>query len=204
MLLFIFVLNIGSVLATKEKSATTAKQASMSATSVVYEEARRAILNYDNSEHEDPDDGPHPIWMFFHNFVENVEERLQQMRWDSRYFSMSANERELRAMSYVIDQGLQTPLVNQTLKDLFLNEGIKDKAIAKAKDVIVKNGGTLTGAEMRIKDNTIEIKAANKFKSTRYKQFLSGVEESVFQISSGPEISFLNSIFSSNQTIELE
>ena len=81
---------------------------------------------------------------------------------------------------------------------------MKKKAIAKAKDVIVKNGGTLTGAEMRIKDNTIEIKAANKFKSTRYKQFLSGIEENVFQISSGPEISFLNSIFSSNQTIELE
>ena len=128
MLLFIFVLNIGSVLATKEKSATTAKQASMSATSVVYEEARKAILNYDNSEHEDPDDGPHPIWMFFHNFEDAVKERLQQMGWDSRYFGMSANERELRAMSYVIDQGLQTQFVNQKLKDLFTKAEIEKKS----------------------------------------------------------------------------
>ena len=47
MILFILVLNLGSVYAVKEKSATTAQQASLAATSAFYERVQEIVFSFD-------------------------------------------------------------------------------------------------------------------------------------------------------------
>lgn len=217
-ILGVLFVNFGSVLATKEQSATTAKQASLAATSTLYDEVRIAIFKYydetdwddgdeddedeDNEDNEDEDEED-PVEEFFKDFDENVQEKKESFSWFTT-LGWSENEIEIEALNKVIMKGLSDPLIKSKLKPLISSDEVRYKVRNKAQQVILDNGGTLDGAELRIEEEQIEIKAANEFTSTSYKNFLNGINEDIYQEYKGPEIEILNVVFPNNGTYNLE
>ncbi|GAB3047726.1 hypothetical protein [Virgibacillus ainsalahensis] len=197
MILFVFVLNMGTALGVKEKSATTAKQASMAASSVLYEEVREVVYDYEDETLEGA------LQAFFEDIEEKVEDKASELSGTYTYNGWSANEIDLEAFDMVLNEELQTPVIREKLEELLMDEDIETKVINKARQTITQNGGQLDGAELKIKDNRIHVKAANEFESTSYDGFMAGIQENIYQESAGPEIDFLEDVWNESNTVQL-
>ena len=219
-ILFVLVLNMGMALAVKEKSATTAQQASMAASSVVYEEVQEIIFGFDYEEalpdeetseesSEEPADNPSEAEdeeeLPFENLEEKLEEAVDELSGRSQYSDWSENERELQALdTYLTDVLFPIPIIGDALKLELRNARIEDEAIDMARSTIQQNGGVLENAELWIEGNRIHVRAANEMEGISYDGYMEGIEENIYQESAGPEIDFLGDIWNESSTILLD
>ncbi|SEP97924.1 Tad domain-containing protein [Piscibacillus halophilus] len=198
MVLFVFVLNLGSVFATKEKSSTIAQQASMVATSVYYEEVQRVIEEYEDETLEGA------LQAFFEDFDEKVSDRKQSLTNSGQYSGWSVKEIEIEAFDQVLNEELHEPLVRNKLRDLLSSEAVENKVIQRVRHAITSNGGLLEDAQLKVDQNKFHVKASNEFKSTTLEGVIDSFKENVFQSSSGPKIDFLEEVWTGSTTIDLE
>jgi Flp pilus assembly protein TadG len=219
MVLFVLVMNLGSVLAVKEKSETTASQASLAASSIVYENVQKIIKDYGDSlikpvPPTDPDDTAAweqyyedlKVYVFFTtniadqtngNFYVQLNERVNQFSGNASFNGWSSNEKHLEALDEIIDGILRgSGIVKDTLYHLLLGN-VEEEAICTAINTIEneKNNGVIEGAEFEIINNQIYIRSSNKLKAISYNSLLENVEDKVFQESAGPVINFLETIW---------
>lgn len=198
MILFIFVINMGFALTVKEDSATTVQQASMAASSVLYENVREVIYDYEDETLEGA------VQAFFKDIEEKVDDKTNELAEKTAYNDWSSNEIELEAFDIVLKDELDKAVVRGKLMEVLQDENIEEKVINKAKQAILQNGGELTGAELAIRNNRIYIRAANEMESVSYDGFMEGVKENIYQDSAGPKINFLEDIWTYSSVIQLD
>lgn len=198
MILFIFVINMGFALTVKEDSATTVQQASMAASSVLYEDVRRVIYDYEDETLEGA------VQAFFKDIEKKVDKKAEQLSANGAYSDWSSNEIELEAFDIVLEKELDKQVVRKKLMEVLQNEDIEKDVINKAKQTILQNGGKLTGAELAIHDNRIYVRAANEMESVSYDGFMEGIKEKIYQDSAGPKINFLEDIWTYSSLIQLD
>ncbi|WP_077327783.1 Tad domain-containing protein [Virgibacillus siamensis] len=198
MILLIFVLNLGAALATKEDSTTTVQQASLSGSSVLYEEVRKVIYDYEHDTLEGA------LQAFFKDIEEDVDDRATALANNGAYNDWSQNEIEVEAFDQVLTEELNKDVVRQKLHELLQNKHIERKVINEVKDTITDNGGKLEGAVLYIRDNRFYVRAANEMESVSFDGYMEGLEENVYQESAGPEIDFLDEIWNYSYTIPLD
>lgn len=198
MVLFVFVINMGFALTVKEDSAATVQQASMAASSVLYENVRETIYNYENDTLEGA------VQAFFHDIEEKVDEKAEQLSTNATYNDWSSNEIELEAFDIVIEDELSKEVVRVKLMEILQSENIEGKVIEMAKKTITQNGGELAGAELAIHNNRIYVRAANEMESVSYDGFMEGIKENIYQESAGPKIDFLEDIWTYSSLIQLD
>lgn len=198
MILFIFVINMGFALTVKEDSATTVQQASMAASSVLYENVREVIYDYEDEALEGA------VQAFFKDIEEKVDDKTNELAEKTAYNDWSSNEIELEAFDIVLKDELDKAVVRGKLMEVLQDENIEEKVINKAKQTILQNGGELTGAELAIRNNRIYIRAANEMESVSYDGFMEGVKENIYQDSAGPKINFLEDIWTYSSVIQLD
>jgi hypothetical protein len=218
--LFVLVLNMGMALAVKEQSATTAQQASMAASSVVYEEVQEIVFGFDYEAalpEEEPSEEPseessdNPAEaedeeeMPYENLEERIDEAVDELSGRSQYSDWSDNERKLQALdTYLTDVLFPIPIIGDALQLELRIAPIEDKAIDMARSTIQQNGGVLDEAELWIDGNRIHVRAANEMEGISYDGFMEGLEENIYQESAGPEIDFLTDIWNDSTTISLD
>ncbi|GGK08611.1 hypothetical protein GCM10007063_33780 [Lentibacillus kapialis] len=198
MILLIFVVNLGGALATKEQSGTTVQQASMTASSVFYEEVRQVTYEYEDETLEGA------VQAFFEEIEEKVEERTSELSGSSSYHDWTTNEIELEAFDQVLSEELNKDEVRSQLIELLGNEDIETEVINKTKSAIITNDGVLEGAELSIKDNRFYVRAANELESVSFDGFMDGIQENVYQESAGPKIDFLEIVWDGDTVTSLE
>ncbi len=189
-ILFVFVFNLAIIFSVKEESSTTAQQASLAATSVLYDQIDQAIIEYENE-----------IIGIVDSYPETIEEKIDQkkidIQSDSRFVDYSANERSLEAVDLVLVQelnsGIGRHLLASKLESEIEHEIIKNMKVA-AKETILNNGGNLEGATMKIVNGQVHVKASNTVKPTTFNGYFQGITEQLFQSSAGPKIDFLEEI----------
>ncbi|WP_339215722.1 pilus assembly protein TadG-related protein [Ornithinibacillus sp. FSL M8-0202] len=226
MVLFVFVINLSSVLVTKEKSNTTVSQASLAASSAFYEEVRNTITSYSYPQptpptqpDDDADDEAFDeyedkledyyekleVYKFFSEFEEIIEDKMSSLTGLS-YYNWSNQEKKLQALDLVLEEALTNEgLLQEIVEELLVgNNEIHNATIQMAILTIEKNGGVLDGATLNIEDNRIIIKAANETTETSYDSFMSGMTEKLYQESAGPVIDFISLIWTKNTPVYLE
>ncbi|GEL76473.1 Tad domain-containing protein [Tenuibacillus multivorans] len=207
MILFIFVLNLGGALATKEKSATTAQQASLTASSVFYEEMRAALNRYEFPEPESDDEEPEDSedeeddMSYEEYFNEKLNDKISDLSSLVAYSDWSANEIELEAFDQVLSSEAST---RADLLFLLRSQSFRGEVITAVKDAIHENGGVLEEAELIVKNNRFYVRAANEFESTSLNGVVDEIKENVYQETAGPKIDFLNLVWGENETIPLD
>ncbi|QTC41016.1 Tad domain-containing protein [Bacillus sp. V3] len=198
MVLFIFVFNLTKIFAVKEEASTTAQQASLAATSVLYSQVNGVIEEYEKTPEGTIDKIP-----------ESIEKKIQkkeiELRSSSGYDDYSDNEIKLEAMDIVLSEELKRGVGKETLHDM-LNEELYHTTlpdmVAQAQTTIVQNNGNLTGAELVIDDGQVFIRASNTVKGTSYKGFFTDLKEDLFQTAGGPKVDFLTELNSFDVKIE--
>lgn len=198
MILLIFVVNLGGALATKEQSGTTAQQASMAASSVLYEEVRRVIYEYEDDTLEGA------VQAFFEDIEEMVDDRASDLSGSGNYIDWTVNEIELEAFDQVLSEELNKNKVRSKLIELLEDEDIESEVINTTKNAIVANDGVLEGAELTIKDDRFYVRAANEIESVSFDGYMEGIKENVYQESAGPKIDFLDIVWDGNSVTSLD
>jgi hypothetical protein len=198
MVLFIFVFNLTKIFAVKEEASTTAQQASLAATSVLYSQVDEAVKKYEKTIEGTIDKVP-----------ESIEKKIQkkeiELQSSSSYDDYSDNEIKLEAMDIVLSEELQRGVWKDKLHDILDDElyhtTLPDME-AQAQTTIVQNNGNLTGAELVIDDGQVFVRASNTVKGTSYKGFFTDLKEDLFQTAGGPKVDFLTELNNFDVKIE--
>lgn len=199
MIMFVFVLNLSKALAVKEQANTTAQQASLAATSVLYEEIWDSIEQYEDDlikkllDGLDPDSNDTIFDLYPKTIEERVDEETVQIQ--SSNPEDSQNEARRKAINQIVSEEIREGTWGYMLRDQ-LDKDLRFHIIPHMKDAarttIVENGGKVSEAEMRIFDNDrVFVKASNEVESTSYGKFLKGIKKKLFQESAGPKIDFV-------------
>jgi hypothetical protein len=198
MVLFIFVFNLSKIFAVKEEASTTAQQASLAATSVLYSQVDEVISDYEKTLEGTVDKVPESIGM-------KIQKKEIELRLSSSYDDYSDNEIKLEAMDIVLTEELQRGVGKDKLHDM-LNEELYQTTLkdmqAQAQTTIVQNNGNLAGAELVIDDGQVFVRASNTVEGTSYKGFFTDLKEDLFQTAGGPKIDFLTELRNFNVEVE--
>ncbi|SFA91132.1 Putative Flp pilus-assembly TadE/G-like [Lentibacillus halodurans] len=198
MILLIFVVNLGGALATKEQSGTTVQQASMAASSVLYEEVQRVVYEYEDETLEGA------LQTFFEDIDQMVDERVEELSSMGNYADWTSNEIELEAFDQVLSEELNKDVVRSKLIELLEDEDIETEVINTTKNAIVANEGVLEGAQLTIRNDRFHVRAANELESVSFDGYMEGIQENVYQESAGPKIDFLDVVWDGDQVIALD
>jgi hypothetical protein len=209
MIMFVFVMNLGSILAKKEESNTTSTQASMAASSKLYEIVRNQIYNYENPE-PDPDQPNYAEellrYLYFKEYQSDpdLQGRINIIKDLPQYQDWSYNELKLEALDQYLVEGFNsTALIVAKLNEL-LHGRVDHDVIRMAIDAIEKNNGEIEEAILEIKKERIYIYASNEFESVSYDGLMDNYKQKIYQESAGPKIDFINSIWTGGSTVNLE
>lgn len=199
MIMFVFVLNLSKVLAVKEQANTTAQQASLAATAVLYEQIWDSIDAYEDNlikkllEDLDPESETTISELYPKTIAERVDEETVKIQ--SAKPELSKNEARRKAMNQVLSDEIRNGKWGDMLRDQ-LDDDLRFHIIpamkAAAKDTIHENNGNTSEAEIRIfEKERIYVKASNNVESTAYGDYLKGIKKKLFQESAGPKIDFV-------------
>jgi uncharacterized protein (UPF0333 family) len=190
MVLFVFVFNLTQIFAVKEEANTTAQQASLAATSVLYDQLDEAIEKYEKSIIGTVDSSPETT-------VQKIEKKEIQLRSDAGFNEYSENEIKLEAMDIVLTEELRHGLGKDKLDDI-IGEEIYQRTlsdmVSQAKSTILENGGNLTDATLTIKNGQVFVHASNTMEGTAFKGFFQDIKEDLFQTSAGPKVDFIEEL----------
>ncbi|MUV39207.1 hypothetical protein JNUCC1_03080 [Lentibacillus sp. JNUCC-1] len=211
MLLFVFVFNMGSAFVTKEKSAATASQASLAATSAFYEDLRDALtgevfpLGEPDDEDgggeseeggDDPDDeSSEEEWDF--------DEEITEAKENNPIGSLNPNEWEIEILEQVVQSGLDTPILGELLEAYLQSSMSSEKVVNAARQAVLKNGGKLDGAMLKVEDDRFKVKAANEFESTSFDGFMQGIKQKLYKDSAGPTGELIETLWTGDSTYDL-
>jgi Putative Flp pilus-assembly TadE/G-like len=198
MVLFIFVFNLTKIFAVKEEASTTAQQASLAATSVLYSQVDEVISDYEKTLEGTVDKVPESIGM-------KIQKKEIELRSSSSYDDYSDNEIKLEAMDIVLTEELQRGVGKDKLHDM-LNEELYQTTLkdmqSQAQTTIIQNNGNLTDATLVIDDGQVFVRASNTVEGTSYKGFFTDLKEDLFQTAGGPKIDFLTELRNFNVEVE--
>ncbi|PFG03893.1 Tad domain-containing protein [Bacillus sp. es.034] len=190
MVLFVFVFNLSKIFAVKEEANTTAQQASLAATSVLYDQLDEAIEEYEKGIIGTVDSYPESI-------EQKIEKKETQLRSDADYNDYSENEIKLEAMDIVLTDELRHGIGKKDLDRKLGQEiynGILPDMESQAKSTILENDGNLTDATLTIKDGQVFVHASNTMEGTAFKGFFQDIKEDLFQTSAGPKVDFIEEL----------
>jgi hypothetical protein len=198
MVLFIFVFNLTKIFAVKEEASTTAQQASLAATSVLYSQVDEVINDYEKTLEGTVDKVPESIAM-------KIQKKEIELRSSSSYDDYSDNEIKLEAMDIVLTEELQRGIGKDKLHKMLNKElyqsTLKDMQ-SQAQTTIIQNNGNLTDATLVIDDGQVFIRASNTVEGTSFKGFFTDLKEDLFQTAGGPKIDFLTELRNFDAKIE--
>lgn len=200
MIMFVFVLNLSKVLAVKEQANTTAQQASLAATSVLYEDIWDSIDQYETDlfkkimEELGADAVIKDIYP--KTIAERVDEKTVEIQ--SSHSDLSQNEARRKAINQVVAGEMRNGMWGYMLRDQLDND-IRHQMIPDmknaARETIRQNNGNTDGAEISLfHKNRVYVRASNDVEGTPYGSFFRGWNEKLFQKSAGPEIEFLSEL----------
>jgi hypothetical protein len=197
MVLFIFVFNLSKIFAVKEEANTTAQQASLAATSVLYSQVDNVINDYEKTLEGKVDKIPESIG-------KKIQKKEIELQLDSSYDDYSDNEIELEAMDIVLTEELQRGVGKDQLHNMLnseLYETIKDME-AQAQTTIIQNNGNISDATLVVDDGQVFVRASNTVEGTSFKGFFTDLKEDLFQTAGGPKIDFLTELSKFDVKIE--
>ncbi|NQD66197.1 Tad domain-containing protein [Bacillus haikouensis] len=197
MVLFIFVFNLSKIFAVKEEANTTAQQASLAATSVLYSQVDEVINDYEAALIGTVDKLPESIG-------KKIQKKEFELQSDSSYDDYSDNEIELEALDIVLTEELQRGVGKDQLHDMLnieLYETIKEME-AQAQTTIIQNNGNLSGATLVVDDGQVFVRASNTVEGTSFKGFFTDLKEDLFQTAGGPKVDFLTELSKFDVKIE--
>jgi hypothetical protein len=215
MIMFVFVMNLGSILTTKEESNKTSTQASMAASSKLYEIVRNKLADsdYPKPSPDDPNYGEKiQVYDYFQEYKEDPDllSRINSIKILPQYKDWSFNELKLEALDKYLVEGFNgIDLLVEELTDL-LSGSVDHDVIRTAIDTIKLNNGELKDAFLEIKKDKkdgkerIHIIASNQFESISYKGLIDNYEENIMQESAGPKIDFIQYIWTARSRVDLE
>lgn len=189
MILFVFVLNLSKVLAVKEQANTTAQQASLATTSVIYDHIWDSINRYEQTLIGKVDQLPEPI-------AEKVNNRQVLMRNDPRYNDYSDNEIYIQAIDFTLKDELTSGVGRNQLKQILEEDldKLRPEMINTAREIVDENNGNVVKSKIQIYGDRIHISASSDFTASTYDKFFKGFKEKLFQTSAGPKIDFLSEL----------
>jgi hypothetical protein len=197
MVLFIFVFNLSKIFAVKEEANTTAQQASLAATSVLYSQVDNVINDYEKTLEGTVDKIPESIG-------KKIQKKEIELQLDSSYDDYSDNEIELEAMDIVLTEELQRGVGKDQLHNMLnseLYETIKDME-SQAQTTIIQNNGNISNATLIVDDGQVFVRASNTIEGTSFKGFFTDLKEDLFQTAGGPKIDFLTELSKFDVKIE--
>jgi hypothetical protein len=198
MVLFIFVFNLSKIFAVKEEANTTAQQASLAATSVLYSQVDEVINDYEAGLVGTVDKLPESIG-------KKIQKKEFELQSDSSYDEYSDNEIELEALDIVLTEELHSGVGKDQLHDMLNNElyqiTLKDMK-SQAQSTIIQNNGNLSGATLVVDDGQVFVRASNTVEGTSFKGFFTDLKEDLFQTAGGPKIDFLTELNNFDVKIE--
>jgi hypothetical protein len=202
MIMFLFVVNLTKVLAVKENSNTSSQQASLAATSVLYEELWDRFSDYEELPElpempiipEPPDLPELPELPIIKSLGEKIIEREQELEPKFAYRHYSEKELHIEAIDQVISEEIRSPKGKKLKRELELEMTyqILPEVKAAAREAIIENDGNIENAELFIRHNRIEVRASNSIEASTFGNFFKGINDKLFQTSAGPEITFLS------------
>jgi hypothetical protein len=185
-IMFLFLTNFVKVFSIKEQASTNAQQASLAATSVVYEEVDEAIDEYEMTLIANGK-------KIFEG--ESLSERIDKRQ--DQYTDVSQNEAHIKATDEVISEELSGIGLNQKiLNDILLDHLTSSQTIEEIKyevaDVISSNRGTVANSDIYYMDDSqITVKTSSKYKAVKFDSFIPDDKRDINQTGTGPEISFV-------------
>jgi hypothetical protein len=198
MVLFIFVFNLSKIFAVKEEANTTAQQASLAATSVLYSQVDEVINDYEKTLEGTVDKVPESIGM-------KIQKKEIELKSSSSYDDYSDNEIELEAMDIVLTEELHSGVGKDKLHDM-LNEELYQITLeemqSQAQTTIIQNNGNLSGATLVVDDGQVFVRASNTVEGTSFKGFFTDLKEDLFQTAGGPKVDFLTELSKFDVKIE--
>ncbi|MEG9298977.1 pilus assembly protein TadG-related protein [Mangrovibacillus sp. Mu-81] len=198
MVLFIFVFNLSKIFAVKEEANTTAQQASLAATSVLYSQVDEVINDYEKTLEGTVDKVPESIGM-------KIQKKEIELKSSSSYDDYSDNEIELEAMDIVLTEELYRGVGKDKLHDM-LNEELYQITLeemqSQAQTTIIQNNGNLSGATLVVDDGQVFVRASNTVEGTSFKGFFTDLKEDLFQTAGGPKVDFLTELSKFDVKIE--
>jgi hypothetical protein len=198
MVLFIFVFNLSKIFAVKEEANTTAQQASLAATSVLYSQVDEVINDYEKTLEGTVDKVPESIGM-------KIQKKEIELKSSSSYDDYSDNEIELEAMDIVLTEELHSGVGKDKLHDM-LNEELYQITLedmqSQAQTTIIQNNGNLSGATLVVDDGQVFVRASNTVEGTSFKGFFTDLKENLFQTAGGPKVDFLTELSKFDVKIE--
>lgn len=190
MVLFVFVFNLTKIFAVKEEANTTAQQASLAATSVLYDQLDEAIEEYEKEIIGIVDSYPESI-------EQKIEKKETELQSDAGYNDYSVNEIKLEAMDIVLTDELRHGIGRKELDYKLgqeITNGILPDMMSQAQSTILENDGNLSEATLSIKDGQVFVHASNTVEGTAFKGFFQDLKEDLFQTSAGPKVDFIEEL----------
>lgn len=198
-IMFLFLTNFVKVFSLKEQASTNAQQASLAATSVVYEEVDEAIDEYEMTLIAN---GKKILE------GESLSERINKRQ--EQYSDLSQNEAHVKAVDEVLSEelsghGLNSKVLNDILIDHLTSNQTLESLKYEVADIIASNKGTVPNSVIYyMEDSQIRVKTSSKYKAIKFDSFIPDDQRDINQTGTGPEISFVEYLTGwSDITIEL-
>ncbi|MET3730252.1 hypothetical protein ABID52_003893 [Fictibacillus halophilus] len=198
-IMFLFLTNFVKVFSIKEQASTNAQQASLAATSIVYEEVDEAIDEYEMTliaNGKEILEG------------ESLSERINKRQ--EQYSDLNQNEAHIKAVDEVLSEelsgnGIDTKILNDILIENLTNSQTIESLKYEVSEVISSNKGTVANSEIVFMDDSqITVKTSSKYKALKFDSFIPDDQRDINQTGTGPEISFIEYLDGwSDITIEL-
>ncbi|UOQ83622.1 pilus assembly protein TadG-related protein [Gracilibacillus salinarum] len=187
-IIFLIVINISNVFVTGAQSSNAAEQAAIAGTSVVVNETKEAIRQYDND--------PLSITERLHHDMKTMTEVIEDKQHDYQADGDSADQAYIKALNQVLPGEIQAhPLLKSTIQDHFSSIGLTNKINAAARSIIEENHGN--GADTIVSfsyDWQIEVKSTVDFNSISDNKYIPEFTEKIDGEGLGPALEYLSSV----------
>ncbi|QQK81394.1 Tad domain-containing protein [Salicibibacter cibi] len=189
-LMLAFIVNFGKIFATNEQAGTAAEQASLAATSIIYEEMLDVIGDYEREEDDEDED---------EELEEFVEERKDELMDAEDY---SENEAEIQAINQILEEEIP--------EDQDLQEEIEEALVDASQqisnevsEIITRNNGSLdeTTITMFNEENRIEVTTAVTYDQVAFGGMIDEGSEEIHQRGIGLDISFVEVLSWNNRSL---
>lgn len=208
MIFFILILNLGAALVVKEQAMSTSQQAAIAATAALFEELPDFISDYETELMEwfKNEAGEGETWQDengepYKRVSEQVQEEITEISGGMSDYSLNEIENQAldNVLSREIERGLANGMLRKKMSEEMGNSWI-DKMKGSARDNILSNGGELSGAEMIVFDSgQVVVESSHEIEAISFNGFFSGVSESIFKNSKGPEVEFVQELSGWNE-----
>lgn len=185
-LMFLLLGSIANVYVTKEKASSNADQASLVAASIVLDNLKIAIENYDND--------PRIIELEpVETLAEKVAKRIMQLQGE--------NLAELKAVNAVLKEELGNSILRGYVGSALSNA--KSEIAAAVPTNISNNNGILAGTEVILFNNRnrIEVKTSAKFKALKFDEYFDESKRILNQKSESPSFDFVDGYGGYSETL---